>query len=1004
MNKFHFLKSIVFFISPVFLSLCSGTREPDYTVATTPWQEELGNHRAILSVDKPGKAVYLEIPWRRHDPSPESKKFIILEASTSDTIQNIFRIHTDNEICRLVFGPVEHPGTFFFYYLPFKPDPENGFFRYGYLPREAVPDDQWVTTNDLFDSETVHHLEKAVCRELQARTAFDSFSPMEVVPTKKEKNSFFLQHKGNYLVFPESRNDPIRMRNEIPLKWIQETPGAEFVGTVQRNEYFTFQLGLYAVKKDIRNVKFQFFDLKNEDKIIPGNSFTCFNTRGIDPYGKSFSISSDVGKDSVQAYWIGLDVKKNIIPGTYTGELKIIPENAEETVLPLKIKVTNEILDDRGDSEPWKFSRLRWLNSSLGIDNRAVKPYTPVRFDGKNRYDLKNKMIEMTDQGLPASIKVEATEVLNRPVQFNLQDQKGKMVFVGNEFNINSKAEGLVEGTWTSCSIESIMTNSVSVESDGYLDFNIQLKALSAINFSDISLEIPLKKEVARYMMGMDLPGTMVPESLQTSWEGPHDSFWIGNTHGGLHCELRGPEYHGPLLNIYHPPYPESWYNNGKGSFAIHNTKNEVLVSVHSGNRKLEAGESILFEFSLLITPVKKINTRSQFTNRYYQHYPDPSPPDHVGDAGVKIINLHHANKYNPYINYPFIATKEMKGFVDKWHGKGMKVKIYYTIRELSNHAHELWALRSLRHEILQGQKSVYPWMVENGIDKGYPWLIEHLEGDYAPAWYSRLDNGEIDASIITNSGDSRWYNYYIEGLAWLVKNIDIDGLYLDDVAYDRRIMKRIRKVMDEIKPGCMIDLHSHNTFSAGPANQYSEFFPFINKLWFGEAFRYNRMSPASWLVEVSGIPFGLMGDMLEHSGNPWLGMLFGMTCRYGWESGGVSCDPRNVWKLWDEFGIAEADMVGFWENDCPVTTNRAGVKATAYIKENWTLISLGSWETEQVKVRLNINWDRLGLDHNHVKIRAPEVENFQPERTLQSGDSIPVDPLKGWLIILEKI
>ncbi len=52
--------------------------------------------------------------------------------------------------------------------------------------------------------------------------------------------------------------------------------------------------------------------------------------------------------------------------------------------------------------------------------------------------------------------------------------------------------------------------------------------------------------------------------------------------------------------------------------------------------------------------------------------------------------------------------------------------------------------------------------------------------------------------------GDSRWYNYYIEGLAWLVKNVDIDGLYLDDVTYDRRTVKRIRKVLDNEKPGCL--------------------------------------------------------------------------------------------------------------------------------------------------------------------------------------------------------
>jgi len=34
------------------------------------------------------------------------------------------------------------------------------------------------------------------------------------------------------------------------------------------------------------------------------------------------------------------------------------------------------------------------------------------------------------------------------------------------------------------------------------------------------------------------------------------------------------------------------------------------------------------------------------------------------------------------------------------------------------------------------------------------------------------------------------------------------------------------------------------------------------------------------WLTEVSGIPFGLMGEMLQDGGHPYRGMLYGMTAR----------------------------------------------------------------------------------------------------------------------------
>ena len=150
------------------------------------------------------------------------------------------------------------------------------------------------------------------------------------------------------------------------------------------------------------------------------------------------------------------------------------------------------------------------------------------------------------------------------------------------------------------------------------------------------------------------------------------------------------------------------------------------------------------------------------------------------------------------------------------------------------------------------------------------------------------------------------------------MRNVEIDGLYLDDVTYDREILKRMRKIMERARPGCLIDLHSNTLFSHGPANQYMEFFPYVDRLWFGEGFNYDE-PPDYWLTEVSGIPYGLMGEMLQDGGNQWRGMLYGMTARMPWRG-----DVGPLWRLWDEFGIAEARMIGYWEKDCPVRTEQA--------------------------------------------------------------------------------
>ena len=68
---------------------------------------------------------------------------------------------------------------------------------------------------------------------------------------------------------------------------------------------------------------------------------------------------------------------------------------------------------------------------------------------------------------------------------------------------------------------------------------------------------------------------------------------------------------------------------------------------------------------------------------------------------------------------------------------------------------------------------------------------------DYIAAWFVP----EIKDAAIVNSGMSRWHNYYVEGMNWLVQNVGIDGIYLDDVAFDRITMKRIKRVLTQDRP-----------------------------------------------------------------------------------------------------------------------------------------------------------------------------------------------------------
>jgi hypothetical protein len=409
-----------------------------------------------------------------------------------------------------------------------------------------------------------------------------------------------------------------------------------------------------------------------------------------------------------------------------------------------------------------------------------------------------------------------------------------------------------------------------------------------------------------------------------------------------------------------------------------------VLAAAFCGSRRIQAGETLHFNFNLLLTPFKPIDPKSHFATRFFHSF---EPVAEVARTGANTINVHHANEINPFINYPFLRPAEMKEYIDEAHAYGMKVKIYNTIRELSNRCAELFALRSLGEEIFSP-----------GSGGGFSWLQEHLVSDYIAAWFVP----ELQDAAVINSGMSRWHNYYLEGLDWLVKNVGIDGLYIDDVAFDRTTMKRVRKILDRGRPGALVDLHSANQYNprdgfASSANLYLEHFPYLNRLWFGEYFDYDS-APEYWLVEISGIPFGLLGEMLQDGGNPWRGMIYGMTNRLPWSGQ----DPSRLWKVWDEFGIGEARMIGYWSAECPVRAGHPDVLATAYVRKGKVLISVASWAPDPVKCRLEIDWKSLGIDGSRARLRAPAILGFQPEAGFAPEEPVPVEPGKGWLLILE--
>jgi hypothetical protein len=964
-------------------------QEVPYGVAETPWNDELGNHRALVRVEGAAPAVRVHLPWRRHDAGAAAAgEMVVFPARRGGTqVRNVVVVERNAEFADIVFEPAADAGAtdYFVYTMPHQPARgRRGQAQPTPAWTPATPDPDWAARARAGAAS----LPVARVLLFEARTAFDSFYPMEVTATDAEVRELGAKHPSEpYLLFAEDRAHPIRMTDRLPLRWIQNGPSASFSGAAQRNEFYVFQAGLYAqpnLAPASVPVTLDWSDLRNaKGAAISASALRCFNAGGTDYSGQAFRKNIAARSGRVTVLWFGVEVPADAEPGEYRGTVRIRPEGAGELPLAVSIAVGGEHVRDGGVDVPRNLARLKWLDSTLGSEDTITRPYTPLAVSGSTVSCL-GRSVRFGGDGFPASVRSGALELLARPVALRvLREGRAVTWQAAGAARVLNAAPAKV--SWEAVNRAGALTMSVraTAEFDGGTRFDVKLTAAEPTPVSDVALEVPFPRQRVPLIAGMALDGGYRPR--QWSWkfaqrpgrwaeQGSNLEYfiWLGDAAGGLYVRLLSPR--------------DDWEQSPDSGVEVVEQGGEVLFRAHSGARTLPAGRELNYSFRLLATPVKP-HDPNPYRFRYAHAY---KPIDEVVRSGATVLNIHHATPLNLWINYPFLNLDTLGPYVQEAHRAGLKLKIYYTIRELTTRLPELWALRSLGDEIYRvggvqghGQASLDYW------------LREHLVDQYAAAWVTRVPGGEIDAAIRTRPG-SRLNNFYLEGLKWLFENVQIDGLYLDEIGYPREMMRRVRRVLDAARPGALIDLHGNRVWWScnSPIGYYMEHLPYIDQLWLGEAFNPDS-PPEFWLVEMSGIPFGLYGEMLENP-NPWRGMLFGMSAREYWSQ----VDPAALWKFWKDFGIEGSRMVGWWNPACPVKTGRADVPATVYLKGGKALIAVASWAKEPAEVRLSLDPKIFGAA---PRLRAVTITGFQGAAEFNAKGTITVPPGKGWLLVAER-
>ena len=120
----------------------------------------------------------------------------------------------------------------------------------------------------------------------------------------------------------------------------------------------------------------------------------------------------------------------------------------------------------------------------------------------------------------------------------------------------------------------------------------------------------------------------------------------------------------------------------------------------------LNLPKSQLSHSSLLATPVRPLDLRKHFGERYAQ-LGGPANYTFLAEQGATVANMHQGNGINPWINYPYLTNSLMRDAAQQCHAAGLKFKIYNTMRELSNRNRELFAMMALNETFTQRDDNI---------------------------------------------------------------------------------------------------------------------------------------------------------------------------------------------------------------------------------------------------------------------------------------------------------
>lgn len=659
---------------------------------------------------------------------------------------------------------------------------------------------------------------------------------------------------------------------------------------------------------------------------------------------------------------------------------------------------------------PW------WLGTKEGTGEEVLPPWEPVRVEeraGTVTVRLWGRRYELGEQPFLQRIRSADADLLAAPIRLSARCDGAPQHWREGSLKIGAQRPSSVRIEQRCRSEVLSLTATTTVEYDGLVRLDWQLQPLRPIRLEALTFEIPLAAG-AKYLYywpereapwTAHRPGALSGEAVAMKF---NPVLWLGD-------EERGLQWFCESDRNWHYADPEQAIEIVREGQAVLLRLHLVSTPVEMAPEPQSAIPELTYTFGLQATPVKPMKrdawdyrTACVYTPVYGLEEPGPdgqSALDRLAELGVRTLALMDWTDILCY-NAPTHPDR-LRQFVAECHRRGLQVLVYFGF-QVSDAAPEfpffgdecaLWRTATPGSWV-QNPDNYPPKPTQQVVRVCY----QSVWSDFVIAGIARLmDEFDLDGVYLDGTGVpvAPCYNYY-HGCGYRQSEGKIGGTFA--IFAGREVLRRIYAVVKKRKREGQVNLHQSGYLLA-PVLAWA------TNYWDGEqlggwppgTFALERLPLDYFRTEFMGRQWGVPAEFLHYClpanfRQAWaIALLHDVPVRpFVGQWGDVELAAK-VWRAMDEFGRQEAEWHPYWRNSQFVSAAPEGAYVSLYRQgERGVLLLVSNLRRDEAEVQVRLNAPALGL---YGALSAHDAITGEPLAVVDSGIALLL-PSLGWRLV----